>query len=232
MSSPGDFSLAGRTAVVTGARSGIGRAIAVGYADAGAHVIAWGRTEAVTEAVEAIWDQGGSAEAAVADLSDTDATAGLAEELAATRSVDILVNNAGIITRAPAEELDDEQWRSVLTVNLDAVWLLSRVFGTAMLERGAGRIITIASMLSFQGARNVAAYTASKHAVVGLTGAGHRVGGPGRGRERAGARVRGHVQHRRAAGRRGPCGGDLGPDPRRAVGAPAGRGRSGDLPRQ
>lgn len=176
------FSLAGRTAVVTGAGSGIGRAIALGYAQAGAHVVAWGRSDSVTETVGRIRAEGGSAEPLIGDLADLDRTARLATALLHDRPVDILVNNAGVIERAPALEMSLEQWSRVRTINLDAVWLLSRTFGSAMVARGSGRIVTIASMLSFQGGRHVAAYTASKHAVVGLTRAlanewaGHGVG--------------------------------------------------------
>jgi 2-deoxy-D-gluconate 3-dehydrogenase len=163
------FGLEGRTAVVTGAGSGIGRAIALGYAAAGAHVLAWGRTASVSAVVDEIAAAGGSAEPVVTDLSDLDAAGAVAGELAATRRVDVLVNNAGIIARTPAEAVTQQAWRAVLTVDLDAVWTLSRAFGAAMLERGSGRIITIASMLSFQGGRNVASYATAKHAVVGLT---------------------------------------------------------------
>jgi len=163
------FSLVGRTAVVTGAGSGIGRAIALGYARAGADVIAWGRSDSVAETVERIHGEGGSADAVVCDLTDVDRATAVADRLAAARAVDVLVNNAGIIARAPAEDLEIAAWRDVLSINLDAVWALSRAFGRPMLERGNGRIITTASMLSFQGGRHVAAYAASKHAVVGLT---------------------------------------------------------------
>lgn len=163
------FGLHGRTAVVTGAAAGIGRAIALGYARAGAHVLAWGRSENVHATVEEIFAAGGSAEAVIADLADPLSTRKKGAEIAARTDVEILVNNAGMILRGPAEEVSDEAWREVLTVDLDAVWLLSQELGRCMLARGSGRIINIASMLSFQGGRNVVAYATSKHAVVGLT---------------------------------------------------------------
>jgi len=163
------FSLAGRTAVVTGAGSGIGRAIALGYADAGAHVIAWGRTSSVEAVVAEITAVGGSAEPVVADLADLEGAAETARSLAREHQVGVLVNNAGVIRRGASEQVPYEQWQEVRTVNLDAVWLLSQAFGSAMLERRRGRIVTIASMLSFQGGRQVAGYAATKHAVVGLT---------------------------------------------------------------
>ena len=119
--------------------------------------------------VEEITVSGGSAEPVMADLGDISNALHTASRVAAEHDVDILVNNAGTIQRAPAEEVSISSWEQVTAVNLDAVWALSRTFGARMLERGAGRIISVASMLSFQGGRHVSAYTASKHAVVGLT---------------------------------------------------------------
>lgn len=169
MSTPDLFGLHGRTALVTGAGSGIGWAIACGYARAGAHVLAWGRDDKIHRVVEEITASGGSAEPVISDLGDVSAALEVASRVADEHAVDILVNNAGTIERAPAENVSAASWEHVTTVNLHAVWALSRTFGAGMLERGAGRIISIASMLSFQGGRQVSAYAASKHAVVGLT---------------------------------------------------------------
>lgn len=151
------FDLTGRTALVTGARTGIGRAVALGLAEAGAHVIAHGHRDDV---------EGVGAQTWVYDLSRPD---GLEEAVRDLPTVDILVNNAGIIRRAPAADHTFEAWREVLTVNLDAVFQLTRLIGAGMLARRRGKIIMIASMLSFQGGVFVPGYAASKHAVVGLT---------------------------------------------------------------
>ncbi len=104
-----------------------------------------------------------------ADLSDPAAVRDTAEQVLGARRVDILVNNAGMIRRAPAEQTTSEEWRAVLRVNLDAVFELCQRFGTAMLAAGTGKIVNIASLLSFQGGITVPAYAASKHAVAGLT---------------------------------------------------------------
>lgn len=157
------FRLDGRTALVTGARSGIGRAVAVALAGAGADLVLLGRRD-LDETAEFT-----GAETLLCDLSNPAETTATVDGLLARRRVDILVNNAGVIRRAPAAEVTYDDWRAVLTVNLDAVFLLSRACGAAMARRGAGKIITIASLLSFQGGVNVPAYTASKHAVAGLT---------------------------------------------------------------
>ena len=173
MSTPGHderFSLAGRTALVTGARSGIGRSVALGLADAGADVVAWGRTDAgMDEVVDAVRSRGREAEVVTADLADPDAVRAAASELVERRQVDVLVNNAGMIRREDAVVTSLADWRQVLDVNLDATFLLSQLLAAPMLARGSGSIVSIASLLSFQGGVRVPAYTASKHAVVGLT---------------------------------------------------------------
>jgi 2-deoxy-D-gluconate 3-dehydrogenase len=163
------FSLTGKTALVTGARRGIGQAIAVGLARAGADLVLLGRTGDLAETAALVAAAGGTAAEAVLDLADPAAIPAAAADLLADRPVDVLVNNAGVIHREPADRLAYRDWRAVLDVNLDAVFLLSQACGTAMLERGAGKIITIASLLSFQGGINVAGYATSKHAVAGLT---------------------------------------------------------------
>ncbi|MGS2641533.1 SDR family oxidoreductase [Streptosporangium sp. LJ11] len=160
------FSLEGRTALVTGARTGIGRALAVGLAAAGADIVLHGRDDDLDEVETEVRKTGRQASRWVLDLSDPRAVPEAAGRLG---PVDVLVNNAGIIRRAPAAEHSHESFREVLDVNLDAVFLLSQVLGARMLARGSGKIIMIASMLSFQGGVNVVGYTAAKHGVAGLT---------------------------------------------------------------
>lgn len=163
------FSLAGQRALVTGARTGIGQAIAVGLAEAGADLVLLGRESTMDETVAAVHAVGQRAEVFGADLGDPAAVGDVARRILDRHHIDILVNNAGVILRGPAETFAFADWRTVLSVNLDAVFLLSQACGAAMLERGAGKIVTIASVLSFQGGLNVSAYTATKHAVAGLT---------------------------------------------------------------
>ncbi|GAA3811394.1 2-dehydro-3-deoxy-D-gluconate 5-dehydrogenase KduD [Sphaerisporangium flaviroseum] len=163
------FSLEGRTALVTGTRTGIGRAIAVGLAKAGADVVLHGRNDDLGEVEAEVRKAGREAWRWILDLSDVARLPQAVEELLSRHRVDILVNNAGIIHRAPAVEHSYTDWRAVLDVDLDAVFLLSQAIGRPMLERGSGKIIMIASMLSFQGGINVPGYTAAKHAVAGLT---------------------------------------------------------------
>jgi 2-deoxy-D-gluconate 3-dehydrogenase len=164
------FSLQGRTALVTGARRGIGAAIAAGYAAAGADLILLARDAALEDTLEAIkLNGGGAATVITADFADPAAVEAVATGLVRERRVDILVNNAGTIRRAPAAETATADWQHVIDVNLNSTWAVTRPVGAAMAGRGGGKIITIASLLSFQGGINVPAYTASKHAVAGLT---------------------------------------------------------------
>jgi 2-dehydro-3-deoxy-D-gluconate 5-dehydrogenase len=167
---PGAFRVDGQWAVVTGARTGIGRAAALALAGAGANVVLWGRDRTGLAAVAAeVRALGRECDTVGTDLADPAAAEAAATELAARRRIDLLVNNAGLISRGPAAGVPLTEWRRVLDVNLDAAFLLSRCFGAAMLERRTGRIVNIASLLSFQGGVNVASYTASKHGIAGLT---------------------------------------------------------------
>jgi 2-deoxy-D-gluconate 3-dehydrogenase len=163
------FSLAGKTALVTGANTGLGQAIAVALAGAGADIAAAGRTPA-DETAEAVRGVGRRLEFLHVDLRDSKACNGLvADAVRRFGRIDILVNNAGLIRRNDALEFTEDDWDEVLDVNLKSVFFLSTAAARAMLERGAGKIINIASMLSFQGGVRVASYTASKSGLAGLT---------------------------------------------------------------
>lgn len=165
-----NFGLQGRVALVTGARTGIGRSSALALAHAGADLVLWGRKPHDTDDVaEEITQLGRSVRTVDADMTDVDGVASVADEVLTTTRVDILVNNAGTIHRQPAHETALADWRRVLATNLDAPFVLCQRFGAAMLERGQGSIVNIASLLSFQGGLTVPAYAASKHGVAGLT---------------------------------------------------------------
>lgn len=164
------FSLAGKTALVTGANTGLGQAIAVALAEAGADIAAVGRSSAA--------ETGGLVEAAgrrfaeiKADLGDASVAGRVVDEAAgALGGVDILVNNAGMIRRNDALDFTEDDWDSVMNVNLKSVFFLSQAAARHMVDTGkGGKIINIASMLSFQGGIRVASYTASKSGVAGLT---------------------------------------------------------------
>jgi len=169
---PSPFDLTGRLAVVTGARRGIGLGMATALAAAGADVVGVSaRLEAdggdVGRAVEAL---GREFLGLRADFADRTAVLALAERLCGLdRPVDILVNNAGTIARAPAVDYPDAEWDRVLEVDLTSQFVLARRIGADMVHRGHGKIIFTASLLSFQGGINVAAYTAAKSAIAGLT---------------------------------------------------------------
>ena len=165
---PALFRLDGKSALVTGAATGIGAAIAAGLAQAGATVACHGNRRAATQTAEAI---GANAAAFQADLSSPNGAQQLFDEVTAKFGhIDILVNNAGMIHREVAEKYPLDMWQQVLQVNLTSVFQLSQLAGRNMLERNApGKIINIASLLSFQGGIRVPAYAASKGAVAQLT---------------------------------------------------------------
>jgi 2-deoxy-D-gluconate 3-dehydrogenase len=163
------FSLAGKVAVVTGANTGLGQAIAVALAQAGADIAAVGRS-AMDDTQRAVEAAGRRFLGIAADLGSTEPVARIVREtVEALGGVDILVNNAGIIRRADALEFTEADWDAVMDVNLKSAFFLSQACARAMLEKGAGKIINIASMLSFQGGIRVASYTASKSGIAGLT---------------------------------------------------------------
>jgi 2-dehydro-3-deoxy-D-gluconate 5-dehydrogenase len=159
------FSLHGRKALVTGANTGLGQAIAVGLATAGAEVVCAAR-RAPDETLAMIADTGGKAQALQVDFSDPMAAC----DIFGGHDIDILVNNAGIIRRADATDFTETDWDDVMDVNLKAVFFTSQAFARALFAAGKpGKIINIASLLSFQGGIRVPSYTASKHGLAGLT---------------------------------------------------------------
>jgi 2-deoxy-D-gluconate 3-dehydrogenase len=164
------FSLRGRRALVSGASRGLGRAMAEALAGAGADVVcAASRAGGARDTVAAVRALGREAWEVAADLGDRAAARAMAEEVAGMGDVDILVNNAGTIRRHPATDFPLDDWDTVMRTNLDAAFVLSQHFGRAMIARGSGKIINVASLLAFSGGITVPAYTASKHAVAGLT---------------------------------------------------------------
>ncbi|MGR6329170.1 2-dehydro-3-deoxy-D-gluconate 5-dehydrogenase KduD [Sphingomonas sp. XXL09] len=163
------FDLTGRVAVVTGANTGIGQAIALALAAAGADVACVGRTPA-EETVAKARQLGRRAEIVSADLSTIEPVQGVVDEtVEKLGGLDILVNNAGIIRRADAVDFTEEDWDAVVDTNLKSVFFLSQAAGRHMIGQGKGRIINIASMLTFQGGIRVPSYTASKSGIGGLT---------------------------------------------------------------
>lgn len=163
------FSLKGKTALVTGARTGIGQAISVGLAAAGAHLLLLGHRDNLDETKAKIDQLGGTHETILLDLSEVSSIREKLAPVLEKYDIDILVNNAGVIHREPATEFSESEWLRVMDVNINSVFILSQEIGKTMVQRGSGKIINIASLLSFQGGMFVPAYTASKHAVAGLT---------------------------------------------------------------
>ena len=165
------FDLSNRTAVVVGGTTGIGRAIALGLADAGADVAATGRRlSAVEEVADLIEGRGRRTLRIPADVGDAASLRALRDAaLSAFNKVDIVVAAAGITKRVPTLEMDETDWAAILDTNVTGMFRTYQTFAPPMIARGAGRMIGIASLASFVGLMEVAAYTASKAAVAGLT---------------------------------------------------------------
>jgi len=163
------FSLTGKKALVTGASKGIGASIAVGLAEAGADLVLVGRSEdSLSTTRAAVEGLGRTTETLIVDV-ESRAQISEAFKNIEQLNVEILVNNAGSISRSPAIETSLDDWDRIIDTNLNSVFQISQLCAKSMLAKGHGRIINIASLLSFQGGINVPAYTASKHAVAGVT---------------------------------------------------------------
>jgi 2-deoxy-D-gluconate 3-dehydrogenase len=164
------FKLDGRVALVTGASTGLGQAIAIALAEAGADVACHGNTHVPDATCTAVGNAGRKALALTGDLGDKETPRRLVEKtIAHFGQLDILVNNAGTIRRAAATEYSEEDWAAVIEVNLSSVFRMAQLAGRHMIERGGGKILNIASLLSFQGGVTVPAYAASKGGVAQLT---------------------------------------------------------------
>ena len=165
----GLFDLTGRVALVTGANTGIGQGLAIALAEAGADVALVGRTPA-DETAEKVRALGRRAAIVGADLSTIAPVQRVVDQtLSELGGLDILVNNAGIIRRSDALEFSEDDWDAVVDTNLKSVFFLCQAAAKPMVQQGKGKIINIASMLSFQGGIRVPSYTASKSGVAGLT---------------------------------------------------------------
>ncbi len=165
------FRLDGKIALVTGASVGLGQGIAVALAEAGADVACHCHFDGEADKTVAIIEKLGRKAVSISgDMSDKDAPKNIAAQtIEKFGRIDILVNNAGMIRRTPAVDFSEEDWTTVLEVNLSSVFRLSQAAGKNMIENGGGKIVNIASLLSFQGGITVPAYTASKSGVAGLT---------------------------------------------------------------
>ncbi len=163
------FDLHGRRAVVTGAGRGLGRGVALGLARAGADLVLVGRPGNQGETEQLVAELGRDVRVVDLDLADHDAVTAVGAQLAAGSQIDVLVNNAGIIEREDAVDVTPASWQRVVDTNLTGLFLLTQQVGRQLVERGSGKVVSIASLLSFQGGIRVASYTASKHAVAGLT---------------------------------------------------------------
>ena len=164
------FKLDGRVALVTGASAGLGQAVAMALAEAGADVVCHGNSRSPEATCEAVSKTGRAAFSITGDLANSDTPRKLIDEtLNRFGRIDILINNAGTIRRAPAVDYSETDWAIVIQVNLSAVFRLSQLAGRQMISQGKGKIVNIASLLSFQGGITVPAYAASKGGVAQLT---------------------------------------------------------------
>ncbi|TWU38417.1 SDR family NAD(P)-dependent oxidoreductase [Novipirellula artificiosorum] len=166
------FDLSGKVALVTGCKRGIGKAMAIGLAEAGADILGVSASleEHGSEVEKQVTAAGRSFRAYQCDFSDRKAVYAFVETAKADNPrIDILVNNAGTILRQPAAEHPDEYWDKVIEVNLNAQFILSREFGKDMIDRGSGKVIFTASLLTFQGGITVPGYAASKGGIGQLT---------------------------------------------------------------
>lgn len=163
------FKLDGKVAIVTGAARGLGQAMSLALAEAGADVLAVDVLDA-TDTQAQIRKLGHKCETVTADLTKTGAPVQVVEKVVAVfGKVDILVNNAGIIRRADFLDFSEKDWDDVMNLNIKALFLLSQAAARVMVKNGRGKIISVASMLSFQGGIRVPSYNASKSGVMGLT---------------------------------------------------------------
>jgi NAD(P)-dependent dehydrogenase (short-subunit alcohol dehydrogenase family) len=165
------FDLTGRTAIVVGGTSGIGRTLALGLAEAGADVVSIGRRAAlVDEVAAAIEERGRRTLRQPADVADRAALERVRDELVKTFGrIDVLVCAAGITKRVPTLDMNEDDWQRIMDTNVNGTLRSCQIFGRVMVDQRAGRIINIASLSSFVGLHEVAAYVASKSAVAGLT---------------------------------------------------------------
>ena len=165
------FKIDGKVALVTGASSGLGQAIAIALAEAGADVAVHARSEEkAAETCRRIDATGRRSAVVLGDLGDKTTPQKLVDgTIENFDRIDIVINNAGMIARAPAVEFLDDDWSKVIEVNLNSVFRVSQAAGRKMIEQGSGKIVNIASLLSFQGGITVPAYTAAKSGVAGLT---------------------------------------------------------------
>ncbi|MDE0776609.1 2-dehydro-3-deoxy-D-gluconate 5-dehydrogenase KduD [Nocardioides sp.] len=163
------FDLHGKRAVVTGAGRGLGQAVALGLAEAGADLVLVGLPGSQESTERQAADLGREVEVHDLDVGDLDAVERIAAQVTGRHQVDILVNNAGIIDREDSVDVSAEAWSRVLDINLSGLFFLCQQLGRPMVERGHGKIVSIASLLAFQGGLRVVSYAASKHGVAGIT---------------------------------------------------------------